>query len=479
MDPSSPTAGTQSIFISALIDASEGRVVKIVDIEGAYLKVPMTEDVYVQVDDTISAILVNMVPQWYDYLRCDGKLVVKLDKALYGCVQAAKLFYDHVASSLKKMGFVENQYDRCIFNKVFNGKQCTVVVYVDDLKISCAHEWVVDKVINDLKKVYQTLTVKDGNRFDYLGMELDYSEFGEVKVSMESSERDAINDYKDLIGDKTSITPASNELYNKKKSSKLSIEDSERFHSVVAKLLYIAKRARPDILTAVSFLTTRVQSPTAEDLHKLIRVLKYLNGTIGKSMRLTSTDLSTVHAYIDASFGIYTDYIGVTGAVVKIGEATIYTQSSKQKLVAKSSTEAEIVGVAEALGHALWTRNFMTSQGYKMNPVTLHQDNKSAIWMENSGYRMSKRTRHMNIKYFYVADRIKLGEVVVQYLKTEDMIADVLTKSLQGERFRRFRDQIMNGKYHAEKLMQGCVEINNIGNINLMQTEEILEKETS
>ena len=465
MDPSSPTAGTQSIFISALIDATEGRVVKVVDIEGAYLKVNMTEDVYVQVDDTVSAILVNMMPQWHDYLRGDGKLIVKLDKALYGCVQAARLFYDHVASTLRKLGFKENAYDKCVFNKVHNGKQCTVVVYVDDLKISCAHGWVVDKVISDLKKAYQTLTVKEGNKFDYLGMELDYSAFGEVSVSMESSERDAINDYSEEIGEKTSATPASNDLYDRRKGVKLSASEADRFHSVVAKLLYIAKRARPDILTAVSFLTTRVQAPDVEDRKKLLRILRYLNGTISKAMRLVSTDLTTIHAYIDASFAVYSDFIGVTGAVLKVGEATVYTQSSKQKLVAKSSTEAEIVGVSEALGQALWLRYFMMEQGYNMNPVVLHQDNKSAIWMENAGYRMSKRTRHMNIKYFHVADRIKLGEVTVRYLKTEDMIADVMTKPLQGSKFRDFQEKIMNGKSMTSRSMQGCVEKGNIGKI--------------
>lgn len=113
-DHSSPTAATTSIFLSATIDAYEKRHVKVVDIEGAYLKVNMTEDVYVTIDETLSAILANMMPAWAPLLARDRRLLVKLDKALYGCVQSAKLFYNSVAMTLKGMGFVPNPYDQCV-----------------------------------------------------------------------------------------------------------------------------------------------------------------------------------------------------------------------------------------------------------------------------------------------------------------------------------------------------------------------------
>jgi hypothetical protein len=127
-DHSSPTAATTSIFLSTTIDAYEKRHVKIVDIEGAFLKVNMTEDVCVTIDETLSAILVNMVPAWAPLLARDRRLLVKLDKALYGCVQSAKLFYNSVAATLKGMGFVPNPYDQCVFNAVRKGKPCTVGV---------------------------------------------------------------------------------------------------------------------------------------------------------------------------------------------------------------------------------------------------------------------------------------------------------------------------------------------------------------
>ncbi len=79
-----------------------------------------------------------------------GRLYVQLEKALYGCVESAKLFYDHLSKSLTSMGFVKNPYDHCVFNCVIYDKQCTVTVHVDDLKISCADRRGVADTVNCL-----------------------------------------------------------------------------------------------------------------------------------------------------------------------------------------------------------------------------------------------------------------------------------------------------------------------------------------
>ena len=124
----------------------------------------------------------------------------------------------------------------------------------------------------------------------------------------------------------------------------MDLQEKAKFHTLVAKLLYIAKRVRPHILLVVNFLTTRVQEPTQEDWKKLIRVLEYLNGTKERGLTLRIDESVLVHAYIDTSFGCHMrDGRSHTGAVVGIGEAlAILTKSSKQKVVSKSSTEAEL-----------------------------------------------------------------------------------------------------------------------------------------
>ena len=125
---------------------------------------------------------------------------------------------------------------------------------------------------------------------------------------------------------------------------------------------------------------------------------------------------------------------------------SIQSMSRKQKVNTKSSTEAELVAVDDAIGQILWTYYFLLEQGYKTKTV-LHQDNKSAILLEKNGRSSaSKRTRHMNIRYFYITDQVEKGIIKIQYCSTHDMVADYLTKPLHGTPWKKMRQQIMNLK---------------------------------
>lgn len=114
-----------------------------------------------------------------------------------------------------------------------------------------------------------------------------------------------------------------------------------------------------------------------------------------------------------------------TGGVLTLGKGAIYGTSTRQKINTKSSTEAELVGVAEVLPQILWTQYFLEAQGYSCNNAIIYQDNKSAILLEKNGKASSsKRTRHINIRYYFVTDRINNGEIEVTYCPTKEMIAD-------------------------------------------------------
>lgn len=134
-----------------------------------------------------------------------------------------------------------------------------------------------------------------------------------------------------------------------------------------------------------------------------------------------------------------------TGGVLMLGKGATYATSTRQKLVTKSSTEAELVGVSDALPQVIWTRYFLEEQGYGVKDVVIYQDNKSAILLEQNDRASSgRRTRHINIWYFFINDRINNKEVRVEYCPTGEMISDFFTKPLQGSTFRKFRDLILN-----------------------------------
>ena len=126
-----------------------------------------------------------------------------------------------------------------------------------------------------------------------------------------------------------------------------------------------------------------------------------------------------------------------------LGRGFFFALSKKQKLVTKSSTEAEFVSLSEHLGQATWSGDFCKEQGFDVGTPIIAQDNQSTIAMVKNGRPTSERTRHIKIRYFFVADKVKTGEVKIVYVNTLDMVADFATKPLQGAAFRRIRDLIM------------------------------------
>jgi hypothetical protein len=175
-------------------------------------------------------------------------------------------------------------------------------------------------------------------------------------------------------------------------------------------------------------------------------VLKYLNGTKELFLTLEVGDKMEVNAYVDASYGVHPDAKGHTGAVITLGKGAVIVKSSKQKLVAKSSTESELIALSDEFSSVLWTKNFLgpDGQGYKIGPAKVFEDNMSAISLAEKGRSTSGRTRHIDIRYFFIKDRIDSGEIEIEHKGTSEMIADMLTKPLQGELFRKMRAKLLN-----------------------------------
>ena len=148
--------------------------------------------------------------------------------------------------------------------------------------------------------------------------------------------------------------------------------------------------------------------------------------------------------FVDASFAVHPDMRGHTGGAMTMGQGFPFDKSTKHKLNTRSSTESEIVAVDDLIPQILWARLFMKAQDFKVKDNIIYQDNMSAMLLEKNGRSSSgKRTKHINIRYYYVADKIAKGEVNVIWCPTDQMVADFLTKPLQGKAFVEFRDKLM------------------------------------
>jgi hypothetical protein len=239
--------------------------------------------------------------------------------------------------------------------------------------------------------------------------------------------------------------PAANHLFVvNNNQTKLDEQKAQFFHAYVAKTLFVCKRARPDLQTVVAFLCTRVKEPDEDDYKKLIRMLQFIRATKDDYLALSASSLHNVRWWVDASYAVHPDMKSHTGGALSLGKGVIYGTSKRQKLNTKSSTEAELVVADDAMPQMLWTLYFLEAQGYNIDDNILYQDNKSSILLETNGRGSSgKLTRHINVRYFCIADRVKSKEIRIEYCPTSIIIADYFTKPLQGLLSRQLQDMIM------------------------------------
>jgi hypothetical protein len=443
---------TEAVFITAVIEAHEGRDVACFDIPGAFLHADSDEDITMILKGRLAELMVQVAPNLYrKYISIDRKgtavLYVKMQKAIYGLLRSALLFYRKLVTDLEGSGFVLNPYDPCVANKEVNGSQMTVCWHVDDLKTSHINPEVNTKFGEWLSTTYGVSVVTHrGKVHDYLGMIFDFSQKGKVMVNMIEYIRSIIDQFPEEIV-AIRMSPAADHLFtvrDESLSKPLPEEQARAFHHASAQLLFLSARARRDIQPATAFLTTRVRCPDKDDWGKVKRVLGYLKGTLNMPLVLSADSLTMSRWWVDAAYAVHDDCRGHTGAGMSLGQGMVMSYSRKQKINTKSSTEAELVGVDDSLGYILWARYFMQEQGFDMEASLIYQDNMSAMLLETNGKASSsKRTKHIKVKYFFIKDKVDQGEVTIEHCPTEQMWTDINTKPKQGLAYRVFRGHVM------------------------------------
>ena len=435
-DKDSPTVRLESVFAVLAIAAAEGRRCIGLDVGNAYLEADMTgEEVVVEIDSWVARRLVRLRPELQTYVGEDGKLYARLDKALYGCVQSAKLWYKHLRGVLERLGFVVNPYDECVFNLTRNGKQITMCCYVDDLLCTCVDAAELSWLVSALQSEFKKVTVNDGDEIEFVALEIS-QRGGVIDVGMTKYINSLLEEWG---GNRTCATPAEPDIFTNDDGA-VPLDEAGRamFHRRVARLLFFAKRLGVDILLVISVLAGRVKAPTVEDLDRLERVYRYLLGSRNRKLRFRRGKVS-LEAFIDASFAVMPDFKSRTGLLLFINGSVIGAWASKQDLNTRSSTEAELVALTDMIGWVVWMRNWLIAQGYPMGPAVVYQDNTSVKDILKRGPSSQLRTRHLSIRYHFAGDLMKREEIVIVDCRSEDMWADGLTKILVGSGFRRHR----------------------------------------
>jgi len=195
--------------------------------------------VYLRLDKLMVQLLEEIDPTSVPYVNDDGELVVKLDKALYGCLQASLLWYNRLCGVLVACGFEKNAVDPCVFSKGRGKDRCTMCVHVDDLLIVDATTYLTEELVAHLKNEFDDVKLNSGSSHSYLGMSFDFSVNGSVKVSMSHYISTLLTEYNVT---NVAVTPAEEWLFDVREAELLSDAERESFHSAVAKLLFLSKR---------------------------------------------------------------------------------------------------------------------------------------------------------------------------------------------------------------------------------------------
>lgn len=214
---------------------------------------------------------------------------------------------------------------------------------------------------------------------------------------------------------------------------------NNQYASLIGGLLYMAVNTRPDVAVAVSILGRKTSCPTQSDWVEAKRILRYLIGTMDYELHL-GVNSSPLEVFVDADWaGDAKDRKSTTGYLFQYAGGMVSWCSRKQDNVTLSSTEAEYVALAESCKELNWILRLFDDLGIPTKlPIKIHEDNQSCI-KQIGAASVNRKSKHVETKHHFVRQLKQEGVIDPQYLPTEEMIADMMTKPLQNIKLSRFR----------------------------------------
>lgn len=417
----SPVVNSTSLRTLLSIAAGKGLKMKQFDVKTAFLHGDLKEYIYMK------------VPKGYD--GKEGK-VCKLNKSLYGLKQAPLMWNIKFTEFLKKMGFKQLKLDQCIF--VMEGERKIILaVYVDDGLVFGEREEDLLHTIETIGKVFE-LRICD-KVTNYIGLDIKQEEKG-IKVYQKTYTEKIV---KKFNLDKAKEMKCPTILIEQHPSVKVDVKSHELYREMIGSLLYLSNKTRPDISFHVGYCSRHQNSPNLNDLNNAKTILRFLKGSTEKGIHFTTEGDKVLRGFCDSDFAGDPDTRRSTsGFVIWLNGGPVTWSSRKQSVVALSSTEAEFIAAAECCKELLFVRDLIYEITQEKLEVEMRVDNQSAIWLMKKGI-MSKRSKHIDVKYYYLKEKIDENQITVKYCPTGSQLADILTKSLPPVKFEKCQRRLV------------------------------------
>jgi transposase InsO family protein len=417
-----PVARLDTIRTLIALAAQKGWKLFQLDVKSAFLNGVLEEEVYVE------------QPEGFE-VKNAGHKVYKLKKALYGLKQAPRAWYSEIDTYLSMCNFKRSGSEATLYTRSdMEGNLIIVSIYVDDIVYTGSSERLLNEFKREMMQRYEMSDL--GLLHHFLGMGILQTNRGvfihQGKYAKSLLSKFGLDDCKPV-----SIPLATGEKLKKKDGSELA--DESLYRRIVGSLLYLTA-TRPDLMYAASLLSRFMTGPTKIHMGAAKRVLRYVQGTLSYGIEYVREQSATLIGFCDADWaGSEDDSRSTSGYAFSFGSGAFSWSSVKQNTVALSTAEAEYVSASEATAQAIWLRFVLDDFGEMQAEATpLFCDNMSAISMAKNPV-FHQRTRHINRKYHFIREALQEGVIDVKFCRSEEQLADIFTKALPKDRFKKLR----------------------------------------
>lgn len=386
----------------------------------AFLQGDIEEDIYI------------MQPPHFE----ESDQVCKLNKSIYGLKQASRQWNKKLNSILLEIGMTRSKIDPCIYYRIINEQDIFfITVYVDDILCFFNNE---QTALIIKKKLNENFHMKDlGEAKRCIGFRITRKE-NEISLDQSLYIEKILTRF-NMSDCKPIYTPSEANLQLKKAENEDEVLVNIPYQEVIGCLLYLSQGTRCDLTYIVNQLSRFNNKPTAQHWTAAKRVLRYLKGT--QNAKLTfRRNCANIIGYCDADWATDTeDRRSCSGYIFLFQGAAISWCSKRQPTIALSSTESEFMSLATAVQEAIWLKQLEEDFWPSLSgaPILMYCDNQSAIRISGNDIYHA-RSKHIDVRYHFVRERVANNQVAIRYKKTEDMVADALTKGLHRPKHEAF-----------------------------------------
>ena len=371
----------------------------------------------------------------------DGSgLYLALLKALYGLRQSGLKWFTHETGKLKLLNFKPCPVDPCLFTRHTKEGLQIICVCVDDFLIATHSQAAMASVFHDLQKHIQLK--RQGPIHHLLGIKIS-RDFARKTISLsQGALASKVLDKFDLLTCHPKRTPQLIDNEDLWHDTSQPIADEPSYRSIVGSLMYLAICTRPDLAHAVGRLARHVSAPREPHMLGAKRALRYLAGTLHHGITFSSTD-TRLTGFSDASWANKPDRKSTTGWIFILAGGPIAWKSIRQRIVALSTCESEYIALADASKELLWLHELLKTLEVPQSKTQMNCDNQSAIATAKT-VAITERSKHIDVRYHFLRQLIIDETITLEFTRTTDMLADILTKCSTFDAIGKFVSALMH-----------------------------------